>query len=49
MNSEKKSLLKPKKSWAVKKLNIIIHWHREWNRMYNNWLDVMIECGESID
>ena len=49
MDSCKKGLLKPKKSWIVRKTNRIIHWYKEWDRMYDKWFDAMIECGESID
>ena len=49
MDSDKKALISPKKCWIVRKANGIIHWYKEWDRMYDKWFDAMIECGESID
>ena len=37
------------KCWIVRKANKIYSFYKEWDRMYDNWFDAMIECGESID
>ena len=37
------------KCWIVRKAKKIYSLYKEWDRMYDNWLDAMIECGESID
>ena len=40
---------KQQKCWIIREVTKIYSFYKEWDRMYDNWFDAMIECGESID